>query len=67
MLQYNNMNSQYLFDRAWVGSRAGLDAVEVKSLLALPVIKPRFLGRPAHSPLLYRLNYPMREARVNQG
>jgi hypothetical protein len=38
-----------------MGHRAGLDAVEKrKNLLSLPEIKPKFFGRPAHSPSLYK-------------
>jgi hypothetical protein len=42
----------------WVGPRAGLDDVEKRKFLTLPVLELRPLGRPARSQSLYRLSYP---------
>jgi hypothetical protein len=38
--------------------RAGLDDVEKKKFLTLPVLELQPLGRPARSQSLYRLLYP---------
>jgi hypothetical protein len=40
---------------SWVGPRAGLGAVETRKILHCRELNP---GRPARSPLLYRLSYP---------
>jgi hypothetical protein len=42
----------------WVDPRAGLDDVEKKKFLSLPVLQLRPLGHPARSQSLYRLSYP---------
>jgi hypothetical protein len=46
----------------WIGGsvdpRAVLDDVEKRKFLTLPALELRTLGRPAHSPSLYRLRYP---------
>jgi hypothetical protein len=41
-----------------VAPRAGLDDVEKRKFLTLPVLELRPLGRPARSQSLYRLRYP---------
>jgi hypothetical protein len=41
-----------------MGPRAGLDDVEKRKFLTLPVLELRPLGRPARSQSLYRLRYP---------
>jgi hypothetical protein len=41
-----------------VDPRAGLDDVEKRTLLTLPGLELRPLGRPARSQSLYRLRYP---------
>jgi hypothetical protein len=38
--------------------RTGLDVVEKRKFLTLPVLELRPLGRPARSQSLYRLRYP---------
>jgi hypothetical protein len=40
--------------RGWVDPRAGLDDLEERKFVTLPVLELRPLGRPAHS----RLRYP---------
>jgi hypothetical protein len=40
-----------------VDPRAGLDDVEKRKFVTLPVLELRSLGRPARSQLLYRLRY----------
>jgi hypothetical protein len=42
----------------WVEPRTGLDDVEKRKFLTLPVLELRPLGRPARSQSLYRLRYP---------
>jgi hypothetical protein len=42
----------------WVSPRAGLDNVEKRKFLTLPVLELQPLGRPACSQSLYRLRYP---------
>jgi hypothetical protein len=42
----------------WAGPRAGLDDVEKRTFLILPVLELRPLGRPARSQSLYRLSFP---------
>jgi hypothetical protein len=42
----------------WVGTRAGMDAVEKRKFLTLPGLELRPLGHPLHSQSLYRLRYP---------
>jgi hypothetical protein len=42
----------------WVCPRAGLDDVEKRKFLTLPVLELRPLRRPARSESLYRLIYP---------
>jgi hypothetical protein len=46
----------------WIGGlmdpRAGLDDVDRRKFLTLPVLELRTLGRAARSQLLYRLRYP---------
>jgi hypothetical protein len=41
----------------WVGLRAGLENVEKRKFLTLPVLELRPLGRPARNQSLYRLRY----------
>jgi hypothetical protein len=41
-----------------VGRRTGLDDVEKRKFLALPLLELRPLGRPSRSQSLYRLRYP---------
>jgi hypothetical protein len=42
----------------WVDPRAGLDDMEKRKFLTLPVLELRSLGRSARSQLLYQLRYP---------
>jgi hypothetical protein len=42
-----------------VGPRSGLDDVKRGNIFSLPVLEVRPLGRPARSPSLYRLRYPV--------
>jgi hypothetical protein len=44
--------------RGWVGPRTGLDAVENRTILPLPVFELRPLRRPTLSQSLYRQRYP---------
>jgi hypothetical protein len=41
-----------------VDPRAGLDDLEMRKFLTLPVLELRLLSRPALSQSLYRLHYP---------
>jgi hypothetical protein len=41
----------------WVGPRAGMDNMEKRKFLTLPVLELRLLGRSARSQSLYRLSY----------
>jgi hypothetical protein len=43
----------------WVGPKAGLDEVEERKFLKLPVLELRPLGRLARSQSLYRLRSPV--------
>jgi hypothetical protein len=43
----------------WVGPRVGLDNVEKRKFLTLPVVEHRPLGRSVRRQSLYRLRYPV--------
>jgi hypothetical protein len=42
----------------WMDQRTGLDNVERRKFLTLPVLELRPVGRPARSQSVYRLRYP---------
>jgi hypothetical protein len=48
----------------WAGNRTGLDDMEKRNFLILPILEVRPLGRPTRSQSLFRLRYKRKPVQV---